>query len=206
MNFSNGRHSREDVVVAALAILDSLGLPDLTMRRLAAALDVQASALYWHFPSKQALLASVSDRIVARAGVLTDLGTGWRDATSVQASALRDALLGYRDGAEIVSSSLALGLGGGEALTGLRSAIALGEFDSRTSDIAAAALLHFILGHVFHEQQRLQADSLGVVSEQYSAGLQQLDIESDAFVDGVTLLLNGLEFELRQISLGAAPG
>ncbi len=232
----NGRHSRDDVIAAALAILDSLGLPDLTMRRLAATLDVQASALYWHFPNKQTLLASVSDRIVARAGnaaaaadagiaAAADIhgaagadgatagvdtaaapGAGWHHATSVQASALRDALLAYRDGAEVVSSSLALGLGGAAALTGLRAAIALGEFEPRTCDVAAAALLHFILGHVFHEQQRLQADSLSVVAEHHAAAVQHLDLESGAFLDGVALLLNGLEFEFRKSVVGAAGG
>ena len=51
----------------ALQILDEYGLPDLTMRRLAGALDVQASALYWHFPNKQTLLAELANRILARA-------------------------------------------------------------------------------------------------------------------------------------------
>ncbi len=48
-----GRHSRDDVARTALRILDEHGLPDFTMRRLGAALDVQPSALYWHFPDKQ---------------------------------------------------------------------------------------------------------------------------------------------------------
>ncbi|WP_233189149.1 TetR/AcrR family transcriptional regulator, partial [Subtercola sp. Z020] len=61
------RHTRAGVVDAALRILDDQGLPDLTMRHLAAALDVQPSALYWHFPNKQTLLAAVADRIVAPA-------------------------------------------------------------------------------------------------------------------------------------------
>src|SRR4051812_46795577 len=64
-NPRQARHSRDDVVEAALRILDDYGLPDLTMRRLAASLDVQPSALYWHFPNKQALLAELADRIVA---------------------------------------------------------------------------------------------------------------------------------------------
>ena len=57
------RHTREDVIAAALGILDQHGLGDLTMRRLGATLDVQPSALYWHFVNKQTLLASIADRI-----------------------------------------------------------------------------------------------------------------------------------------------
>ena len=61
--------SPDDVVTAALDILDRQGLPDLTMRRVASALDVQASALYWHFPNKQTLLAALADRIVLAPGI-----------------------------------------------------------------------------------------------------------------------------------------
>lgn len=196
------RHSRDDVVAAALAILDGQGLPDLTMRRLAATLDVQASALYWHFANKQTLLAAVADQIVARARPARAAGTdldgavgGWTDAARAEADALRDALLAFRDGAEVVSSTLALGLGAGEATTRLTEAIDGGGFDRRTSEIAAAALLHFVLGHVSHEQQRLQADSLGVVSVEQSADPADVEASTrgrEAFDFGITLLLTGL--------------
>jgi AcrR family transcriptional regulator len=62
---SASRYNKSDVLEAALKLLDELGLPDLTMRKLAASLDVQPSALYWHYPNKQTLLAEVSDTIVA---------------------------------------------------------------------------------------------------------------------------------------------
>ena len=107
------RHSREDVVAAALDILDQHGLPDLTMRRLGATLDVQPSALYWHFANKQTLLASIADQIVERARPVPHSSGGWKGATRAEAYALRDALLAFRDGAEVVSSTLALGLGAG---------------------------------------------------------------------------------------------
>lgn len=198
---SGKRHSRDDVVVAALTILDEFGLPDLTMRRLASTLDVQASALYWHFPNKQALLASVSDRIVERS--LIGDPAEWRTATAAQAASLREALLAYRDGAEVVSSSLALGLGGGAALTSIRTAISLGGFDARLSDSAAAAVLHFVLGHVFHEQQRLQADSLGIVAEELAISAEGVAADSGAFADGIALLLDGLQTRPR-VEIAAA--
>lgn len=190
------RHSRDDVVAAAMAVLDQNGLPDLTMRRLAATLDVQPSALYWHFANKQTLLASVADQIVARARPsLAAHGGDWAEATRAEADALRDALLAYRDGAEVVSSTLALGLGAGEAIARLTGAIDGGGFDRRTSEIAAAAVLHFVLGHVSHEQQRLQADSLGVVVAEQSADAAQVSTSAggrEAFDFGITLLLAGL--------------
>lgn len=193
------RHTREDVAAAALAILDEYGLPDLTMRRLAATLDVQPSALYWHFSNKQTLLACLADQIVARAAFVRPVDTDWAGTVRGDAEALRDALLAFRDGAEVVSSTLALGLGAGEAQSRLARTIAAAGFEPETCEIAAAAFLHFILGHVSHEQQRLQADSLGVVSPALSAdpsGLSTGPLVRQSFDFGITLLVTGLGQQL----------
>ena len=56
--------SREAIVDAGLAILDEYGLGDLSMRRVADALGVQAGALYYHVPNKQSLLAAIADEIL----------------------------------------------------------------------------------------------------------------------------------------------
>ena len=48
------------MVDAAVGILQDFGMGDLYMRRVAAVLGVQASALYWHVPDKQSLLARVA--------------------------------------------------------------------------------------------------------------------------------------------------
>jgi AcrR family transcriptional regulator len=193
-NETGRRHSRDDVVEAALRILDDLGLPDLTMRRLAASLDVQPSALYWHFPNKQTLLAELADRIVATRPSVDAAAedADWADAVRAEAAALRDALLAYRDGAEVVSSTLALGLGSPETVDRLGRAVARGGFDAETSRRAATALLHFVLGHVSHEQQRLQYDSLGVLAAGDSSPLDE-DDPAAAFAFGVDLLVGGLE-------------
>jgi len=197
------RHTREDVAAAALAILDEYGLPDLTMRRLASTLDVQPSALYWHFDNKQTLLAHLADQIIARGAAVPPVGDDWAATVTAEAQALRDALLAYRDGAEVVSSTLALGLGAGEAHERLAQAIAAAGFESETCEIAAAAFLHFILGHVSHEQQRLQADSLGVVSPALAAdpsGMKAASLVRESFDFGITLLVTGLELQRATLS------
>lgn len=188
-------HSRDDVARAALRILDEYGLPDLTMRRLAATLEVQPSALYWHFPSKQSLLAELSDRIVEPGVSPIAPGSDWPAHLTSQAFALRNALLAHRDGAEVVASTIALGLGSSAARDRLGEAIALGGFDEVTVRRATATLLHFILGHVSHEQQKMQYDSLGV------RGGDSADAIGDApaaeFAFGVDLLVTGLRSACR---------
>ena len=184
------RHTRQDVTRAALSVLDELGLPDLTMRRLASVLNVQPSALYWHFPNKQSLLAAVSDSILSQMRAVP-LTPDWGGDLHGEARSLRDALLAYRDGAEVVSSTLALGLGGDQAELRLSAAISHGGFDDRTSTAAARAVLHFILGHVSREQQHLQASSLGAARE------PEVPLDDDdsagGFEFGITLLADGLQ-------------
>lgn len=55
--------TREQVVDTALEIVDSEGLGALTMRRLGAALGVEAMALYRHVPNKEALLDLTVERM-----------------------------------------------------------------------------------------------------------------------------------------------
>lgn len=146
------RHDRRSVVDCALRLLDEVGLPDLSMRRLAAELDVQASALYWHFPNKQSLLAAVADRIL-EAVPAPDA----RVSLAVTSQAIRDALLAYRDGAEVVMSTYALRLGARRAQDALSAS--LGARPAAQAD----AVFEFILGHVFLVQQSMHAQSIGAV-------------------------------------------
>ena len=181
------RYSKADVLSAALRLLDQVGLPDLTMRKLAATLDVQPSALYWHYANKQSLLAEVSNTIVAFAKPVA-AGSTWQETAKGEALAIRDALLAFRDGAEVVSSTLALGLGADEALSRLERAIAID--DRALAHAAAQSILFLVLGEVWHEQQRMQANSLGVVDNLDLAGTPNLEI-------GIDLILNGLTEKVK---------
>ncbi|WEK60005.1 MAG: TetR family transcriptional regulator [Candidatus Microbacterium colombiense] len=148
------RHDRDAVARATLALLDEVGLADLSMRRIAARLDVQPSALYWHFSSKQELLADLADRITAgipRPGAsVLDISRG-----------IRDALFAYRDGAELVLSTSALRLGSSHAEDALAEALRAQGVDGAAD--RATAILHFVLGHATLVQQRMHADSYGAV-------------------------------------------
>ena len=204
-----GSYSRADVVETALNILDEFGLADLSMRRLAGVLDVQPSALYWHVPNKQTLLALVADQIIDRAAALNPddfVKAGsldWKARTLAEATAIRDGLLAFRDGAEVVSSTLALGLGAGEALARIRAGIDGICTDEEVARVAAESILFLVLGQVWHEQQRMQADSLGVVAPAVGATPEDAQLANedevqriDSFAFGIQLILDGLEKKL----------
>lgn len=175
-----GRHDREHIVGIALDLLDRYGLPDLTMRRLATELEVQPSALYWHFDSKQDLLAAVSDRILARIPAAepgADL--------LVAAHAVRDALLSYRDGAEVVLSSAALRPGRSRAEDALRAALPTALPDA---GLAATAVLQFILGHTTLVQQRMHGESHGAANSAVDPAGGE---DAAVFEAGIALLSRG---------------
>lgn len=73
----------DDIVVAAVALIDAEGIGQLTMRRLGAALGVEAMALYRYFPSRRALLDALVESVVNQ--VATDPAVqalpedDWRD-------------------------------------------------------------------------------------------------------------------------------
>ena len=58
--------NRDIIVQAALRLLDDTGLEDLTLRKLAQALDIQAPTLYWHFKSKDALIDEMATDALGR--------------------------------------------------------------------------------------------------------------------------------------------
>ena len=57
--------SREAIVDAALRVVDREGSSGLSMRRVAEELGTGPASLYWHVPSKDALIDLVIDRVAA---------------------------------------------------------------------------------------------------------------------------------------------
>jgi TetR/AcrR family tetracycline transcriptional repressor len=58
--------TREQLVDAAIEVLDESGLAGLTLRQVATRLGVQAPALYWHVRNKRELLDLMADAIITR--------------------------------------------------------------------------------------------------------------------------------------------
>jgi TetR/AcrR family transcriptional regulator, tetracycline repressor protein len=183
---------KRDVVDAATTLLDSYGMADLTMRRLARELAVSPGALYWHFANKQQLLGAVADRILAS---VDDVPGGWRDRVSGVCGQLRDALLSHTDGAELVSASFAAGQSAAMArvLAHLVDAAADAGVDSAHAELAARTVVYYVLGFTADEQSRLQWDAAGA---ELPDGQSVLSEDPSArFAFGLRLLVDGLSVQ-----------
>jgi TetR/AcrR family transcriptional regulator, tetracycline repressor protein len=100
--------NREIVVQTGLKLLHEVGLQQLTLRRLAKELKIQAPTLYWHFKSKEALMDAVATLVLAEGApglVPSKSASDWKTWVKAFGIGLRQTLLKYRDGARVVAGS-----------------------------------------------------------------------------------------------------
>lgn len=89
--------SRENIVEAALRILDSDGYDALSMRRLGKELGVNPMAVYYHIPNKQALLDALTEVVMSSIDLtLDDPNRTVDERLLTAANTYRDALLAHR--------------------------------------------------------------------------------------------------------------
>ena len=81
----------EQVIEGAVALADRIGTDALTIRRIAAEIEVKPMSIYHHVPSKDAIIDGMVDAIFARIALPpTDLD--WREAIRVRCLSAREVL------------------------------------------------------------------------------------------------------------------
>lgn len=179
--------SREAITAAALEILGTYGLADVSMRRLATTLGVAPGALYWHIENKQELIASMAAAIAAPV-----VENPPADPEALCA-ALRRAVLGVQDGAEVVVTAIGqpeAQIGGALAETFTRVVAGVAGNQASARDVRAAAhgLIHLTLGAAAVQQSGRQlAQATGEAGA--AAGERDAAAEHAA---AVRLMLRGL--------------
>ena len=71
-----GGLTKEAIIKAAVELIDSSALEDFSMRNLAKALGVYPAAVYWHLPSRNALISEVISTITA--DITPDRSDDWQ--------------------------------------------------------------------------------------------------------------------------------
>ncbi|MFD6160803.1 TetR/AcrR family transcriptional regulator C-terminal domain-containing protein [Nocardia sp. NPDC060256] len=145
------------IAQAALDLLDDVGLEGLTMRKVAAALDVQAPALYWHVKNKRELLDAMARTVFVAAvdGVEAPRqGEAWQEWAIGLALRLRRSMLRYRDGASVLAGTYV----DDEAMWRTVE-LSLRTLEDAGFELADAVrvfpiLLHYTVGFVIEEQAR----------------------------------------------------
>ena len=180
-----GRLSRRRILRAALAVIDREGLDALSMRKLGAALGVEAMSLYHHVDNKDALLDGVVELLTEEIEV-PPVGTEpWPDA-------IRSVLRSYRSVAHAHPAAFPLlvlrPLVAPKAIARARSSIDLlvhAGFDERAAVLAFRALASYAGGFVLEELTgRPPHFTVGDRDAEFEFGL-------DALLVGLRVKLNG---------------
>ncbi|MBZ6083902.1 TetR/AcrR family transcriptional regulator C-terminal domain-containing protein [Streptomyces olivaceus] len=152
--------TREQIVTAALELLDDQGMDAVTVRALASRLDVRPSALYWHVRNKQELLDEMATEVMRRvAGAFAAVppGDGWRDDLAAYTRVLRSEYLLHRDGARIFSGTRITDPDVVRMKEPLFERWTASGWKPADADDAIDLVTAFAVGFVIEEQERRQA-------------------------------------------------
>lgn len=196
--------SLDAIVAAALPILDREGLNALSMRRLAAVLELGPMTLYTYVASKEVLLDHVTARVLGDIADAVPAGADWRARLLALMEALRQRLRAH----PWVTDLFLARSGPVTALDGLReamlAALSAGGLDIERSVDASTALVAYVTGYRIVERTRTEADVVaerarlaGLDADRFhflasTAGLYRERVSPNAFRIGLTSLIDGL--------------
>lgn len=140
--------------MAAVELLDEVGLDALTTRRLAAKLGVQAGALYRHYPSKQALLDAVAGHLMGEPADPALPDARWDDVLRAAAAGARAAMLAHRDGARLLTAFQVPPEVGVRSFRRLVDAVVAAGANEERAVRAVDTLFAYVNGFTIEEQAR----------------------------------------------------
>ncbi|MFF4531815.1 TetR/AcrR family transcriptional regulator [Streptomyces sp. NPDC001407] len=196
------------IIDAGMAVFAESGYHGLSMRQVAERLGAHAGSLYYHVPSKSALLRLMADRVARQA---YDAGTAalaalpeeadWKDRVEAQAVTLRQGLRRHTGGAIMFADSpKVLSAGALSLMERLLRTLADAGVPDEHLIVAADTLLSHITGYVLQEQSE---SPTAAVSAEDAAALQErfpLTVaaaaaygQDEKFIRSVRMLCAGIE-------------
>lgn len=197
---------KDQIVAAALKLLNEAGLEGLTTRALAERLGVKQPALYWHFKDRSTLLAAMNTAMEAGfAAPSPDPDTPWQDYVFHTGQAFRAMLLAHRDGARVHAGTRANRAKLEEQMTVLvRAGLPI--------PLAIQLLVsvgRFVVGWVLEEQAEAASPpgppvAPGSLAEQTLVSFLEMGDEA-AFQAGLRMLIDGAGARLNGIQPAVPP-
>jgi len=203
--------SRERVLEAAIAFADANGIEALTMRKLGAAVGVEAMSLYNHVANKSDLLDGMIDVVFGEVG-LPSAEDGWKTAMRRRAISVRAVLSRHRWAVGLMESRSTPGAATLRHHDAVIGCLRAGGFSVELTAHAYSALDSYIYGFALQERN-LPFNTPEETKELAQAILAQFPVDeyphlaeltfehvlqpgydySKEFEFGLDLLLDGLE-------------
>lgn len=207
--------TRDQIIDAAIRILDEDGPDALSMRHLGTELDAGATSIYWHVKGKDDLLDLVADRVIGE--VLAGLvpANTWQEWMAAFARSMRRVLLTHPGVAPVVGRRVGMGPNALLALDGVFPLLAADGFDSVSSMLATTTLVGWTTTLVLAEAREARegtwltqpgttlaaGDRPGVAATLRDGALPTAD---ERFEYGLEVLLEGVD--ARQARHGRRTG
>jgi AcrR family transcriptional regulator len=212
---------RQLILHQAFAVLNEAGLEGLTLRRLAARLNVKAPAIYWHFKDKQDLLDEMATQVLRESyqeSAALEAMSEWRKWVIACSQALRKSLLRYREGAKMFSGTYLTDAELYAPMEANLRRLTREGFTLRQAVVGLGALYSYTIGFVIEEQATqlapgepnpqydVAARERRVNKELYplaaAAGAEMFANHDARFAEGLAVIVTGLSTMLA--SAGAA--
>ncbi|MEV1169107.1 TetR/AcrR family transcriptional regulator C-terminal domain-containing protein [Nonomuraea sp. NPDC049784] len=162
--------TRDQIVLAAIEVLDAEGVNGLNMRRLGAQLNSAATAMYYHVKSKDELVVLAADHVFGEIE-LPDLGMlGWREVAGRLARGAHAMITRHFWLIPAMSTHLIYGPGKARYDEHCLAVYEAAGFSDRDADQAAATVLMYVIGaaqgEVAEQAWRAQLRRAGADEEQ----------------------------------------
>ncbi|MGI5241780.1 TetR/AcrR family transcriptional regulator C-terminal domain-containing protein [Dactylosporangium sp. CA-139066] len=190
------------IVGAALDLLNETGLDGLTVRRLAERLQVKNPALYWHFPSKRALLDEMAQMLQSRQDFgPPHEGESWQQWLARRGRDRRRVLLSCRDAARLVAGTRA-GPALIEKFEAELHALVTAGFTPGQALHAVGTITRYVNGFVLDEQAMASHAAEGAqppagadffrATPTLAAAIREAGDSDAAFDEGLQVLIAGI--------------
>jgi AcrR family transcriptional regulator len=217
--------TRDQIITAAIELMDAEGLEGMNMRALGKRLDSAATAVYWHVGSKDNLIALAADQVWGEI-TLPDLSVAdWRSAATAMAAGLRAMLTRHPWLVQAMGSHVLYGANNARYDDHTLALYESAGFTGAQADQAAGAVFTFVLGNTMGpaaeaaltrklgrdggDPEELMRESIAKthqVAEQFPRLRARLGTVAatdygaapeDSFEFGLRALLDGLESQLK---------
>ncbi|NEA36604.1 TetR/AcrR family transcriptional regulator C-terminal domain-containing protein [Streptomyces sp. SID13031] len=215
--------TREQIVQAAVAVLDAEGVDGLNVRRLGAELGMASTAMYWHVKNKDDLVVLAGDHVWREIELPDPADLGWRAAAAAVAASTHAMISRHFWLVSTMSTHLIYGPGKARVDDHCLGIYETAGFSRQGADQAAATMLMFVIGAAQgaaserawearlrrtgadHEQElRDTIDQVNGVAQGFPRLRDRLlttnpeasSPEDDPFQFGLRALLDGLEARL----------
>jgi AcrR family transcriptional regulator len=139
--------TREQIVNAAIDLMDAEGLEGLNMRALGKRLGSAATAVYWHVGSKDNLLALAGDQVWDEIALPDLTATGWRTAATDMATDLYAMLTRHGWLVQAFGAMVSFGVGKARHDDHSLAIYEAAGFTGALADQATATVFTFVLGN-----------------------------------------------------------